>query len=59
MNARKDFDEYEAVLSYCCDKTMRGYEQALQFGRSRGYFTNDNKLTPMGRKVAKLLEGLA
>ena len=59
MNARKDFDEYEAVLSYCCDKSMRGYEQALQFGRSRGYFTNDNKLTPMGRKVAKLLEGLA
>ena len=59
MNARKDFDEYEAVLSYCCDKTMRGYEQALQFGRSRGYFTKDNKLTPMGRKVAQLLEGLA
>ena len=59
MNAQKDFDEYEAVLSYCCDKSMRGYEQALQFGRSRGYFTNDNKLTPMGRKVAQLLEGLA
>ena len=56
---QKEFDEYEAVLSYCCDKTLRGYEQALQYGRSRGYFTSDNKLTPMGRKVAQLLEDLA
>ena len=48
MNARKDFIEYEAVLSYCFNKTMSGY------------FTSDNKLTPMGRKVARLLEdGLA
>ena len=59
MKARKEFDDYEAVLSYCCDKTLRGYEQALQCGLSRGYFTDDYKLTPMGRKVAQLLKDLA
>ena len=60
MKARKDFIEYEAVLSYCCNKTMSGYEQAVHYGRLSGYFTSDNKLTPMGRKVARLLEdGLA
>ena len=60
MNASKDFIEYEAVLSYCCNKTMSGYEQALHYRRLSGYFTYDNKLTPTGRKVARLLEdGLA
>ena len=60
MNAREDFIEYEAVLSYCRNKTMSGCEQAVHYGRLSGYFTSDNKLTPMGRKVARLLEdGLA
>ena len=60
MNARKDFIEHEAVLSYCLKKTMSDYEQAVHYGRLSGYFTCDNKLTPMGRKVARLLEdGLA
>ena len=60
MNAREDFIEYEAVLSYCRNKTMSGYEQAVHYGRLSGYFTSDNKLTPMGRKIARLLEdGLA
>ena len=56
MNAREDFIEYEAVLSYCRNRTMSGYEQAVHYGRLSGYFTSDNKLTPMGRKVARLLE---
>ena len=60
MNAREEFIEYEVVLSYCRNKTMSGYEQAVHYGRLSGYFTSDNKLTPMGRKVARLLEdGLA
>ena len=60
MNARKDFIEYEAVLSYCRNRTMSGYEQAVHYGRLSGHFPSDNKLTPMGRKVARLLEdGLA
>ena len=60
MNACEDFIEYEAVLSYCQNKTISGYEQALHYGRLSGYITPDNKLTPMGRKVARLLEdGLA
>lgn len=34
--------------------------QALHFGQLSGYFTNDNKLTPMGRQVAQYLkDGLA
>ena len=60
LNARKDFIEYEAVLKYCCDKTKNNHEQALHFGQLSGYFTKDNKLTPMGRQVAQYLEdGLA
>ena len=60
MNARKDFIEYEAVLTYCCNKTMGSYDQAIQYGRLSGFFTTENKLTPMGRKVAQYVEdGLA
>ena len=60
MNARKDSIEYEAVLKYCCNKTKNNHEQALHFGRLSGYFTNDKKLTPMGRQVAQYLkDGLA
>ena len=56
MIARKDFTEYEAVLKYCCIKTKNNHEQALHYGQLSGYFTNDNKLTPMGRQVAQYLE---
>ena len=55
LNARKDFIEYEAVLRYCCIKTKNNHEQALHYGQLSGYFTNDNKLTPMGRQVAQYL----
>ena len=56
MNARKDFIEDGAVLKYCCNKTKNNHEQALHFGQLSGYFTNNNKLTPMGRQVAKYLK---
>ena len=60
MNARKDFIEYEAVLTYCCNKTMGGYDQALNYGKMSGYFTADNKLTAMGKTIAQYVEdGLA
>ena len=56
MNARKDFLDYEAVLAYCQNKTTSDFDQATHYGRLSGFFTNDNKLTDMGRKVARLLE---
>ncbi len=60
MNARRDFIEYEAVLRYCCKKTKNNHEQAVHYGQLSGYFTTDNKLTPMGRRIAQYIEdGLA
>ena len=53
MNARKDFMEYEAVLRYCCKKTKNNHEQAVHYGQLSGYFTTDNKLTPMGRQIGQ------
>ena len=60
MNARRDLLEYEAVLTYCCNKTMGGYDQAINYGKLSGFITVDNKLTPMGKTVAQYVEdGLA
>ena len=60
MNARKDFIEYEAVLRYCCKNPKNNHEQAVHYGRLSGYFTTDNKLTPIGRRIAQYIEdGLA
>ena len=60
MSARKDFIEYEAVLTYCCNKTMGGYDQAIHYGRLSGFFTTDNKLTPLGKTIARHVgDGLA
>ena len=56
MPTSKISNDYEAVLAYCCDKTMNGYEQALHYGRLSGYFTKENKLTAMGHKVSRLIE---
>ena len=56
MSASEILNDDEAVLAYCCDKTMNGYEQALHYGRLSGYFDKNNKLTVMGHKVARLLE---
>jgi len=60
MNDRKDFIEYETVLTYCINKTMGGYDNALAFGKLSGFFTPDNKLTPIGKTVAQYVDdGLA
>ena len=49
MTARKDFIEYGPVLTYCCNKTMGGYYQAIHCGRLSGFFTTDDKLYPTWR----------
>ena len=60
MSARKDFIEYEAVVTYCLNKTMGGYDQAIQYGKLSGFFTTYNKLTLMGKTITKYVEdGLA
>ena len=60
MNARKDFMESDAVLRYCCNTTKNNHEQAVHYGHLSGYFTTDNKLTPIGRRIAQYIEdGLA
>jgi hypothetical protein len=71
MNDRKDFIEYETVLTYCINKTMGGYDDAarpsvrkarhaLAFGKLSGFFTPDNKLTPIGKTIAQYVDdGLA
>ena len=55
MKTRLDTVLYDAVLTYCIDKTLRGYDQAIEFGRLSGFFTLDNKLTPRGRDFAQSL----
>ena len=60
MSAIKVFIEYEAVLTYCCNKTMGGYDPAIHYGRLNGFLTTDNKLTPLGKTIAQYVgDGLA
>ena len=47
--------QYEAVLSYCIDRTLSGYENALYYGKLSGFLTSDNELTANGKKVANIL----
>ena len=46
---------YEAVLSYCIDRTLSGYENAIYYGKLCGFLTSDNELTTNGKKVADIL----
>ena len=46
---------YEAVLSYCIDRTLSGYENAIYYGKLCGFLTSDNELTSNGKKVADIL----
>ena len=55
MKARLDTMLYDAVLAYCIDKTLRGYDQAIEYGRISGFFTVDNQLTQRGRDFAQTL----
>ena len=55
MNVHEDFTDYESVLRYCMDKTMGSYDKALAYGKLQGFFEG-NKLTPIGRKVARLID---
>ena len=48
-----DYLQYEAVLSYCIDRTLSGYENAICYGKLCGFLTSDNELTANGKKVAK------
>ena len=47
--------QYEAVLSYCIDRTLSGYENAIYYGKLCGFLTSDNELTTNGKKVADIL----
>ena len=47
--------QYDAVLSYCIDRTLSGYENALYYGKLSGFLTSDNELTANGKKVANIL----
>ena len=55
MKPRLDRALYDAVLSYCIEKTLRGYDQAVDYGRVSGFFTLDNELTPRGRDFGQTL----
>ena len=47
--------QHEAVLSYCIDRTLSGYENAIYYGKLCGFLTPDNELTDNGKKVANIL----
>jgi len=47
---------YDAVLSYCIDRTLSGYDQAMHYGRLSGFFTFENELTALGKKFAQSLK---
>ena len=47
--------QYEAVLSYCIDRTLSRYENALYYGKLSGFLTSNNELTTNGKKVADIL----
>ena len=55
MNAHEDFTDYESVLRYCMDKTMGSYDKAIAYGKLQGFF-DGNKLTPIGKKIACLID---
>ena len=47
--------QYDAVLSYCIDRTLSGYENAIYYGKLCGFLTSDNERTANGKKVANIL----
>ena len=58
MKALSDATQYEAVLAYCIERTLSGYDQAIHYGRLSGYLTLDNKLTIQGQMLARALTNL-
>ena len=56
MKAGLDSALYDAVLSYCIDRTLSGYDQAINYGRLSGFFTFENELTALGKKFAQSLK---
>ena len=55
VEMKLDYLQYEAVLSYCIDRTLSGYENAICYGKLCGFLTPDNELTANGKKVANIL----
>ena len=58
MKARLDSVLYDAVLSYCFDRTLSGYDQAMHYGRLSGFFTFENELTTLGKRFAQSLKNM-
>ena len=56
MEARLDTVLYDAVLAYCVDRTLSGYDHAIHYGRSSGFFTLDYELTALGERFAQTLD---
>lgn len=55
MKALSDATQNEAVLAYCIERTLRGYDQAIHYSRLSGYLTLDNKLTIHGQMLERSL----
>ena len=56
MSAHRDLLQFETALSYCYRKTCsQNYDQAMHYGRLSGFFTDANKLTPNGSRMAVFL----
>ena len=53
MKALSDATQYEAVLAYCSERTLSGYDQAIHYGQLSGYFPLDNKRTRQGQMLAR------
>ena len=47
--------QYEAVLSYCIDRTLSGYENAIFYGKRCGFLTSNTELTDHGKNFADIL----
>ena len=55
MKAPLDSVLYDAVLSYCIERTLSGYDQAIHYGRLSGFFTLNYELTALGKTFAQNL----
>lgn len=56
MSEQCVFVQFKTVLSYCYSKTHgQNYYAAMHYGRLSGFFTDTNKLTPTGSRMAKFL----
>ncbi len=56
MKARLDTALYDAVLSYCIDRTLSGYDQAMHYGRLSGFLLSKMNLQLLEKSLRKVLK---